>query len=47
MKDDSVYLNHFLHMLEMARKALEKVAGLEQADYNDDENLRRIIATGN
>jgi len=37
---DSLY---FLHMLEMARKALEKIAGLEQEDYNDDENLRLAL----
>ena len=30
-------------MLEMARKALEKVSGLEQEDYNNDENLRLAL----
>lgn len=37
---DSLY---FLHMLEMARKAVEKVTGLEQTDYDDDENLRLAL----
>lgn len=37
---DSLY---FLHMLEMARKAVEKVRGLEQEDYDDDENLQLAL----
>lgn len=40
LSKDSLY---FLHMLEMARKALEKVSGLEQEDYNNDENLRLAL----
>jgi uncharacterized protein with HEPN domain len=39
--DDSVYLGH---MLDMSRKATEKVAGLSRLDYDADENLRLALA---
>lgn len=40
-KDDQVYLGH---MLDMARKAVSKVAGKSRADYDADENLRMALA---
>jgi uncharacterized protein with HEPN domain len=38
--DDLLYL---AHMLDMARKAIDKTAGLEREDYDDDENLRLAL----
>lgn len=40
-KDDSVYLGH---MLDMAEKAVQKVAGVDRASYDGDENLRLALA---
>lgn len=40
-RDDSVYVGH---MLDMARKAAEKVKGLGRKDYEEDENLRLALA---
>ncbi len=37
---DSLYLSH---ILEMARKAVAKIADLERVDYDDDENLRLAL----
>jgi len=39
--DDSVYLGH---MLDMATKGTQKVAGLSKRDYEEDENLRLALA---
>jgi uncharacterized protein with HEPN domain len=39
--DDSVYIGH---MLDMARKATEKVGALRRKDYDSDENLRLALA---
>ena len=39
-KDDAVYLGH---MLEMARKVVDKLKGVERSDYDDDENLRLAL----
>lgn len=38
--DDALYLEH---MLDMARKSLEKVEDLVRDDYDDDENLRLAL----
>ena len=40
-KDDLVYLNH---MLDMARKAIGKVATKSRADFDADEDLRMVLA---
>ncbi len=40
-KDDLVYLGH---MLDMARKAIEKTHGIRRSDYDEDENLRLALA---
>jgi uncharacterized protein with HEPN domain len=40
-RDDAVYVGH---MLDMSRKATEKVAGLSRTDYDEDENLRLALA---
>jgi uncharacterized protein with HEPN domain len=40
-KDDSVYVGH---MLDMARKAVAKVAGKSRTDYDADEDLRIVLA---
>jgi len=40
-RDDTVYLGH---MLDMARKAADKVRGKSRADYDGDEDLRIVIA---
>ena len=39
-KDDTLYL---WHILETARKASDKVQGLDRATYNADENLRLAL----
>jgi uncharacterized protein with HEPN domain len=39
--DDSVYLGH---MLDLASKAAQKVAGLSKDAYEEDENLRLALA---
>lgn len=39
-KDDLVYAGH---MLDMARKAAEKVKGKTRADFDQDENLRMAL----
>jgi uncharacterized protein with HEPN domain len=41
LKDDLVYLNH---MLDMARKAIGKVATKSRADFDADEDLRMVLA---
>ena len=41
MKDDRVYLGH---MLDMARKAVDKTRDLSRAAYDEDENLRLALA---
>ncbi len=40
-KDDLVYASP---LLDMARKAKEKVAGKERSDFELDENLRMALA---
>jgi len=40
-KDDLVYAGH---MLDMARKAADKIAGKTREDYDRDENLRMALA---
>lgn len=40
-KDDLVYAGH---MLDMARKAADKVAGKTRTAYDQDENLRMALA---
>src|SRR5438046_4301716 len=40
-KDDLVYTGH---MLDMAPKAADKVAGKTRAEYDEDENLRMALA---
>ena len=40
-RDDNVYLGH---MLDMARKARGKVEGRSRSDYDNDEDLRIVIA---
>jgi uncharacterized protein with HEPN domain len=40
-KDDLVYVGH---MLDMARKALEKTEGKRRGDYDEDENLQMALA---
>jgi uncharacterized protein with HEPN domain len=39
--DDSVYVGH---MLEMARKTVDKMRRKRRADFDDDENLRLVLA---
>jgi len=39
-KDDLVYAGH---MLDMAHKAVSKVAGKARAEYDQDENLRMAL----
>ena len=39
-KDDSVYVGH---MLDMARKALEKIRGMNRSEYDADEDLRMAL----
>ncbi len=39
--DDAVYVGH---MLDMAKKAVDKVTGLSRQDYEEDENLRLALA---
>ena len=38
--DDLVYLGH---MLDMARKAWTRVAGLDRVQYDNDEDLRLVL----
>ena len=38
--DDTAYLGH---MLEMARKAVQKLSGKTRADYDADEDLRIVL----
>ena len=38
---DSVYVGH---MLDMARKAVEKTRSITRSDYDADENLRLALA---
>jgi uncharacterized protein with HEPN domain len=40
-RDDAVYVGH---MLDTARKAVEKVDGKIRADFDSDENLRLALA---
>jgi len=40
-RDDTVYLGH---MLDMARKAVDKVAGKTRGDYDSNEDLRFVLA---
>ena len=40
-KDDLVYAGH---MLDMARKACAKIAGVARSDFDADENLRLALA---
>lgn len=40
-KDDTVYLGH---MLDMARKAVNRIRGRTRDEYDADEDLRIIIA---
>ena len=40
-RDDQVYVGH---MLDMSRKATEKVRALGRPDYDEDENLRLALA---
>jgi uncharacterized protein with HEPN domain len=40
-KDDAVYLGH---MLDTARKISVRVTGRSKADYDNDEDLRFVIA---
>ncbi len=40
-RDDTVYAGH---MLDTARKAVEKVRGKSRADFDQDENLRLALA---
>ena len=39
-KDDSVYVGH---MLDMARKAMEKIRGMNRSEYDADEDLRMAL----
>lgn len=39
--DDSVYVGH---MLEMVRKAVDKMRRKRRGDFDDDENLRLALA---
>ncbi len=41
MKDDTVYLRH---MLEMAEKALAKAGGKTRTMFDEDEDLRMVLA---
>ena len=40
-KDDSVYIGH---MLDLARKAVEKTEGIDKEDYDANEDIRMVIA---
>ncbi len=40
-RDDQAYVGH---MLDMSRKATEKVRALGRPDYDEDENLRLALA---
>jgi uncharacterized protein with HEPN domain len=40
-RDDAVYV---AHMLETARKAIEKIQGKSRPDFDADENLRLALA---
>ena len=40
-KDDLVYVGH---MLDTARKAVEKARDMSRADFDRDENLRLALA---
>jgi uncharacterized protein with HEPN domain len=40
-KDDAVYLGH---MLDMARKAVQRVGGKSRPAYDADEDLRLVLA---
>ncbi|NLW50425.1 MAG: DUF86 domain-containing protein [Candidatus Brocadiaceae bacterium] len=40
-RDDNVYLGH---MLDTARKARSRVEGKSRSDYDDDEDLRIVVA---
>ena len=40
-KDDLAYLGH---MLDIARKAIEKTRSIQRTDYDQDENLRLALA---
>jgi uncharacterized protein with HEPN domain len=40
-KDDTVYVGH---MLDTARKAMEKVRGKTRQEYDRDEDLRIVLA---
>ena len=39
-KDDLVYVGH---MLDMARKALNKAKGVDRSKYDADEDMRIIL----
>jgi len=39
--DDLIYAGH---ILDMARKAVEKLQGLSRADFDQDENLRLALS---
>lgn len=39
--DDSIYVGH---MLEIARKAVDKIRGKRRVDFDNDENLRLALA---
>ena len=39
-KDDFIYLGH---MLDMARKAVEKMRGKDRFEFDQDENLRMAL----
>src|SRR3954452_7037243 len=41
MKDDALY---FGHMLDVARKAVDKTSHTTRVDYDKDENLRLALA---
>lgn len=40
-KDDNVYIGH---MLDLARKAVEKAAGKSREVYDHDEDMRLVLA---
>jgi uncharacterized protein with HEPN domain len=40
-RDDTIYLGH---MLDMARKVSDRVAGRSKADFDTNEDLRFVIA---
>lgn len=39
-KDDLVYISH---MLDMGRKALSFISGIEKSDYNQNESPRMAL----